>query len=375
MGIRRLLAHVGSAENVFNAGPRELAEAGVPPEVSAQIQGAVARHGESVDEELAEIARLSVRLITFLDLEYPVLLKEIHNPPPLVYARGGLEPRDTLAVAMVGSRRATEDGCLLARRLARGLAERGFTIVSGLAVGIDGACHQGALQAEGGRTLGVLGNGLALGPPAANRMLGDEVVRRGAVLSEFPMRMPASRGSFPRRNRIISGMTLGTVVIQAPEKSGALITARYAREQGREVFAVPGRPTDVLSAGCNQLIRDGAHMATSADDVINVLEDLVARWRSRSEIAVPHPLPKPAPEPKAVPTPPPQQVRQEFSLPSPPPADSLEGRILALASEPVHVDDLARTLALSPPQLAVHLLQLEMARRIQRLPGGRYVVA
>ncbi len=285
---------------------------------------------------------------------------------------------------MVGSRRATEEGCILARKLARGLAERGFTIVSGLAVGIDGAAHQGALAAEGGRTLAVLGNGLSLGPPAANRGLAEDVSRRGAVLSEFPMRMPASRSTFPRRNRIISGMTLGTVVVYAPEKSGALITARYAREQGREVFAMPGRPSDLLSAGCNQLIRDGAHMATCADDVINVLEDLVARWRSRAEIAVPRPKPKPPEAPPPAPPPAaapresasaPVASRAEESPALPPPAGTVEERIVALLAAPVHVDDLARSLDLSPSQLATPLLKLELARRIQRLPGGRYVVA
>ena len=404
VGIRTVLQHFGSPEALFNADSHEIAAAGIPPKISTQIQTLEQNDGASVERELSEIEKFGARLVTFLDIEYPVLLKEIHNPPPALYVKGTIQPRDSLALSIVGSRRAGEEGLILARRMARALADRGLTIVSGLALGVDCAAHQGALLSEGGRTLAVLGNGLCQGPPRSNQSVADEVEKHGAILSEFPMMFPASKSTFPRRNRIIAGLSLGTLVIHAPERSGALITARYAREQGREVFAAPGRPTDLLSAGCNRLIADGAHMATSSDDVMNVLEDLVSRWRSRSEVSIPRLVEKRKTPPQAKPAPPPPRESTsgtaanlsendsggEADLPVRHPAQpnaarsatprqkqpeqTLDERIIARLDAPTQADELAREFELTPSQLAVKLLQLEMAGRIQRLPGNRFVV-
>jgi DNA processing protein len=367
VGFGKLLHHFGSPETLFTAEPEEFVEAGIAPKLSARIQACFDQQSPEVEEELRLIEQQGARLITYFDLDYPVLLKDIHSPPPFIYIKGALEPRDTLAVSIVGSRRATREGRELARQLARGLADHGLTIISGLAIGIDGSAHEGALQAEGGRTIGVLGNGLCQGPPSANRQLSEQFDGQGAVISEFPMNFPASRTTFPKRNRIISGMSLGTIVINAPKRSGALITARFAREQGREVFAAPGRPGDVVNEGCNNLLRDGAHMAASVEDIMDVLADLISRWRTKSDVRAPQPAPPPELPLLA-------SIPKEDKPPPPPPPEpgSLEEKVLALMQTAIHVDEISRQLEIPPSTMATTLLKLEMAGCIQRLPGNRY---
>ena len=224
----------------------------------------------AVDTEIAKCQSLGVNLICPDDETFPPLLKEIPDPPGVLFVRGTIEAADQLAVAIVGTRRATRYGLEQAERLAAGLARAGITVVSGLARGIDAAAHRGALKADG-RTLAVLASGVLNVFPPEHEKLAEQVAAHGAVLSEAAPTMPPLAGMFPQRNRIISGLSLGTVVVEAADRSGALITARHAMEQGREVFAVPGQVDSPNSSGPHRLIRDGAKLATCVDDILEEL--------------------------------------------------------------------------------------------------------
>lgn len=217
---------------------------------------------------LREQARsVGARLLTLGDTEYPRALRFIYGPPPYLFVRGQVLPEDALAIAIVGARSASPYGLAAAEALSRDLAESGITVVSGLAVGIDGAAHRGALAA-GGRTIAVLGCGIDVSYPPQHRRLAEEIARRGAVVSEFPLGSPPDSFHFPRRNRIVSGLSLGVVVVEAGERSGSLITARLAAEQGREVMAVPGAMGASRTRGTHRLLRDGAALVESGADVI-----------------------------------------------------------------------------------------------------------
>ena len=213
---------------------------------------------------------LDAQTLTLSSLGYPRLLREIHDPPPTLTVKGTLLPEDEAAVAIVGTRGATPYGLDVAARLAGELAGRGVTVVSGLAEGIDRAAHEGALKA-GGRTIAVVGHGLSMVYPAHHRELAEQIVRSGCILSEFSMEEKPAPWNFPKRNRIISGLSLGTLVVEAPVKSGALITARFAMEQGREVFAVPGPAFSRQSEGTHALLRDGAKLVCRVEDILEEL--------------------------------------------------------------------------------------------------------
>ncbi len=213
---------------------------------------------------------MDIKRITLQDSNYPRLLTEIHTPPPVLYLKGTLLEEDEAAVAIVGTRGATPYGLDIAGWLAGDLARCGVTVVSGLAEGIDAAAHEGALKA-GGRTIAVVGHGLSMIYPPQHRELAERIARSGCVLSEFPTEEKPFRGNFPRRNRIISGLSLGTVVVEAPFKSGALITARFAMEQGREVFAVPGPVSSRQSEGPHALLKDGAKLVCRVEDILEEL--------------------------------------------------------------------------------------------------------
>ncbi len=260
----RLLARFRTPAEVLRAGERALAEV-VRPTLARQIM----QYTEVVDvkDQERRMDACGATLLTLDDTAYPWRLGEIYDPPLALFVRGTLLPEDEHAVAMVGTRRPTPYGIRMAEKLARELATRGITVVSGLASGIDAAAHRGALEA-GGRTIAVLGNGVDVVYPRENRELTDQIIAGGCIISQFPMGYQPNKGHFPRRNRVISGMTLGTVVVQAPRDSGALITAHAAVEQGREVFAVPGEAGVSASAGPHGLIREGAKLVESADDII-----------------------------------------------------------------------------------------------------------
>lgn len=284
---KALLDAFGTAGDVFAAAPSDLRNVpGIGVEIARRI--AAAKDEIDVQAEIDICAANHIRILTDHDEDYPRALREIHDPPAILFVRGQILPQDALAVAIVGSRHATHYGITQAERLAGGLARAGLTITSGLARGIDGAAHRGALAA-GGRTLAVLGSGLLNLYPPEHAELADEIVARGAVISELPAGSPPLSGAFPQRNRIITGLSLGVLVVEASTRSGALISARHAMEQGREVFAVPGRIDSRMSHGCHRLIRDGAKLVETIDDVLEELGPLVAPAQSAAGVEVHQP--------------------------------------------------------------------------------------
>ncbi|MCE9581286.1 MAG: DNA-processing protein DprA [Planctomycetes bacterium] len=263
--LRRLLDRFGSLGAVEGASERAIAEVqGVGPAAASDIRRVLAdRRGV---RELEDAKRFGVRLIAYDDPETPPGFKLLYDAPLILYVRGTLLPEDAAAVSIVGTREATSYGLNAAERLAHNLAMAGMTVVSGLARGIDTAAHRGALRA--GRTIAVLGSGVLRVYPEDNDTLARRIVARGCLLSEFPLRAEPNAVHFPRRNRLIAALGLGTVVVESGESSGALITADWAIEQGKEVFAVPGPITSTASLGCHNLIKQGAKLAASADDIL-----------------------------------------------------------------------------------------------------------
>jgi len=296
--------------------------------------------------ELSLARQAGVHLVTQEQPAYPKLLREIHDPPRALYIKGSL-PAEELAVAIVGSRHASLYGMQTAERLAYDVALRGITVVSGLARGIDSAAHRGALRA-GGRTIAVLGSGLADIYPPEHTELAAQIAKQGAVISEYPMEMPPVGSNFPRRNRIISGLSLGVVVVEAAARSGALITADCALEQGREVFAVPGPITTPTSQGTHHLLKQGARLVTSVEDI---LEELRLQ-------------PQTAPE-----------VRHAASPGEAAPLATQEARIFACVSadEPRYIDTIAADSGVDTAEVSSTLLQLELKHLVCQLPGKRFI--
>jgi DNA processing protein len=281
--------------------------------------------------------------------EYPTLLAEIPDPPYILFCRGTTEARDALSVAIVGSRRCTLYGRQQAERLAGALARAGMTIVSGLARGIDAAAHRGAIEADG-RTLAVLANGLGSIYPPEHKSLSEEVSQHGALLSELPIDFVPLPGLFPQRNRIISGLSLGVIVVEAARNSGALHTVRHAMEQGREVFAVPGRVDSLASEGCHALIRDGVILVRHVDDILESLGPLCSPVQSIHAVDVLSP--------------------RELAL------NEFERQVLNLVGmEPTHLDEVLRSCEIEAGRVLSTLTVLEMKRMVRRLPGGYLVRA
>ena len=271
--LARLLDQFGSASNTLAASPKELSEVdGVGVALARRIRSSEFR--EQADCIVATCKEQEIEILLPSDDSYPRMLRELPDPPSTLYVRGELRSTDTLGIAMVGTRGASQYGRAQAERFARSLARAGIVIVSGLARGIDAAAHLGALEAEG-RTIGVLANGVGEVYPPQHAELGERIANSGALISEMPPGTKPKKGMFPQRNRIISGLTLGTLVIEAAERSGALITARLAGEQGRDVFALPGLVTAPNSRGCHKLIRDGAILVQDPEHVIDALGPLV----------------------------------------------------------------------------------------------------
>lgn len=268
----RLIEHFGDALSVIGASESALQGVqGIGPKISRQIIHA--RHEVQIDAQLALVREHGLRIMLPGRADYPQMLREIPDPPGVLFVRGEIEPADAMAVAIVGTRRATHYGKQQAERLAGALARAGVTVVSGLARGIDAAAHRGALNA-GGRTIAVLASGVLNVFPPEHDKLAIEVAAHGAVVSEAAPTMPPLAGMFPQRNRIISGLSMGVIVVEAADRSGALITARHAMEQGREVFAVPGPIDSPASSGPHRLLRDGAKLVTCVDDVLEELGHL-----------------------------------------------------------------------------------------------------
>jgi DNA processing protein len=283
-----------------------------------------------------------VRLISFWDDNYPESLRHIHDPPALLYLRGLLPKGDCFSI--VGSRRATAGGLLLTREISAELAKRDLCIVSGLARGIDTAAHRGALNADG-KTIAVLGCGIDRIYPPENQRIFEQILERNAIISEFPPGVEPLPGHFPARNRIISGLARGVLVVEAAEGSGSLITGDFALEQGRELFAVPGAVKNSTSTGTNRLIKQGAQVVTEAADILQVL------WPDSQTISN-------------------KKAEDQF-------LDTLEGSARKLYQtlnfEPQHSDELGRVCGLTPMEVSATLLDLELQGGVQALPGGRYI--
>lgn len=265
----RAVKHCGSPREVFACDPKELQERRIIPE-SVRLAMADFNSEQTVADERRRLRDHDCRAVLLHDPEYPVNLRVIDDPPAVIFVHGKLQRDDVLAVAVVGTRRPSNYGRQVAEDLSHGLAERGVVVVSGMALGIDGLAHKGALEA-GGRTIAVLGNGLDVAYPSENRRLQQQVAQNGALISEFPVQTKPDRFNFPQRNRIISGLCLGTLVVEAADKSGALITAKYALDQNRELFAVPGNIISKVSRGTNNLVKQGANVVTCVDDIIEAL--------------------------------------------------------------------------------------------------------
>jgi DNA processing protein len=339
-----LLERFGSAEAVLQASVAELRQV---PYLGEKLAQELHRAAASVDltAELELMAKHGAYLRILGTPDYPASLADIPDPPHLLYVRGSLEASDARAVAIVGSRHCTPYGRRTAERLAMELVRAGYTIISGLARGIDGCAHRGALQA-GGRTLAVLAGGLARIYPPEHKELAQQVQANGALLSENAMKMDPLAGMFPARNRIISGLSRAVVIVEAAVKSGALITAEHAAEQGRTVFAVPGPIDSEASGGTNALIREGAILVRGVEDILEELEGVGSAAASAG------------PPPPAAP---------------PPGLDDVQRRLWEfLAGQPRHLDEIVQQLGLGVPQLSGILLTLEMKKIVRRLPGNRY---
>jgi DNA processing protein len=339
VALQGLLATFGSALQAWEAAPEALrAVPGIGPAAVQAVRGFP--WVRMLREEQGRVAQAGLRVIVWGDPDYPPLLQHIASAPPVLYLRGTLTAGDEVAIAIVGARRATTYGETVARELAVELSRRGLTIVSGLARGIDAAAHQGALEA-GGRTLAVLGCGLDQTYPPEHGRLAIQVAASGGLLSEFPLGTAPLRLHFPRRNRIISGLSLGVVVVEAGVDSGALITAHHALEQGREVFAVPGRVHARYSEGCNRLIKAGAKLVESWEDVLGELvPHLKGPTRRRAEAA-----------------PPPDLSAEELRV------------FDLLADGPLHIDLIIGRTGLSAARVASTLVGLEMRGVVRQLHG------
>jgi DNA processing protein len=347
----RLVQAFGSPDAILRVSRDELMAVGQIRSSLAQAicQGPDDEAKRAVNEELKSLDALGISVIALSDPEYPSRLKTIHDPPPVLYVSGALSPVDQHAIAIVGSRKATAAGRVFTEQLSRELASLGFTVVSGLARGVDAAAHRGALAAKG-RTVAVLGCGLDRTYPPEHQALRKQVESSGAVIAELPLQSYPHGYHFPRRNRIISGMCLGVVVTEAALESGSLITARLAAEQGREVFAVPGFVKADTSRGPNGLIKQGAKLVEGVEDILTeLLPQLESGFLTRLTLRMT-----------------PQAARPE--------PNELEHRVFrCLTWEPIHIDDLIEQCGLSAAEVSGLLLGLELKGLLRQLPGHSYV--
>jgi len=337
---KRLIDRFGSPEAVFQATTRELLEVeGLGEKVANEIRKGPSE--QAVRRELSLLKEVGGKVITLKDDTYPPRLRDIYDPPALLYLKGELKKEDELAVSIVGSRKTTPYGRWITEKISQTLVRYGVTIVSGMARGVDSVAHWGAISG-GGRTLAVLGCGVDVVYPPENRNLFSKIIEQGAVLSEFPMGSPPEGGHFPKRNRIISGLSMGVVVVEAGPDSGSLITANFALEQGREVFAIPGNVGAGGSRGTNRLIKDGAKLVESSEDI---LEEILPQWKREKERI--------------------EEVKPRG------PELSEEEKILyeMLGETPLHIDAMIRESKFEPGKVSSLLLDLELKGVISQWPG------
>lgn len=339
--LRRLLEYFGDASAAWHAATGDLQAAGLDRRSLENLL--TARASIDLDVVLQRVAKCGAQVLTWESPDYPRNLLNIAAPPPVLFVQGSLRPEDEWAVGMVGTRRATAYGRDVARTMAAGLASSGVTVVSGLARGIDAVAHRAALEA-GGRTIAVLGCGVDQVYPPEHRELAQAIRRAGALVSDYPLGTPPDAVNFPPRNRIISGLSKGVLLVEADEDSGALITCDYAAEQGRDVFAVPGNINQRSSHGPNKLIQQGAKMVLNVADVLEELNLALVSERQEARVALP--------------------------------ADATEQKVLHhLAVGPTHIDDLCQQLGLPVAQLSGTLAMMELKGLVRQIGGMNYVVA
>jgi len=334
---RRLLSAFGLPENIFSAGMAALQKV-VPDAVARALAGPLdAGASASIEETLAWAAQAGNHILTLVDNAYPKALLDISDPPIVLYAKGRIELLSKTSIAIVGSRNATAQGVANAERFSEALSGAGLTVISGMALGIDAAAHEGAMRAGAGSTVAVIGTGADIVYPARNRALAHRIAEEGCILTEYPLGVPAIASNFPRRNRLISGLARGVLVIEAAAQSGSLITARMAAEQGRDVFAIPGSIHSPLSKGCHQLIKQGAKLVESAQDILE------------------------------------EMGQHHVSAPSVPSAEHSADPLLdAMGYDPVDMDTLASRSGLDAGALNAKLLSMELEGLVETLPGGAY---
>lgn len=340
---QNLFNHFGSLDKIFKAKEDELKRIkGIGPIIASRIPEAIKKI--DLKKEMNLIKKHRAWVLTFLDVSYPKNLKNIYDPPMVLYVRGNILPEDDIAIAVVGSRLASFYGLETAGRFGYELASRGITVVSGLARGIDSSAHKGALKAKG-RTLAVLGSGIANIYPEEHKELAEKISESGAIISEYPMATIPDKGNFPKRNRIISGLSQGVVCVEAAEKSGALITCDIALEQNREVFAVPGKVDSRTSKGANKLIKEGAKLIQTVDDILEELDLEGLRDKCPAINLAP-------------------KLDKEESL-----------VYNLLSSEPMHIDDLCEKSNIGLARISSILLNLEIKKFVRQLAGKNFVKA
>jgi DNA processing protein len=339
--LRALIEAFGDVHSAWEASPSKLEEVGLGARLVAAIQDI--RNGDGLIRTLEIIHNLDITVLTWEDPTYPRRLKEIDQSPPVLYLRGEIKEDDLWAVAVVGTRRVTAYGRQVAIEIASSLARNHVTVISGLARGVDGIAHMATLQA-GGRTLAVMGCGVDQVYPSEHRSLAEKLMNSGALLSDYPPGTPPEASNFPPRNRIISGLSQAVIVVEASEQSGALITAAFAAEQGREVFAVPGQLNAPQSKGTNRLIREGAHLFMDVQDVLEILNMSLAGEKQLARVVLP--------------------------------ADANEARLVNLLSrEPLHVDEIRSQVGLPIETVSATLTLMELKGMVRQVGGMRYVSA
>jgi DNA processing protein len=343
--LNKLLGYFGKPENIFKAPQEKLVRIyGIGEKTAGKI---ASFREQDLDREFALAKKQGLKIITQDDESYPENLKNIPDPPIVLYIKGELEKEDKFSIAIVGSRRASFYGLSLAEKFAFELSARGFTVVSGMARGIDTSAHKGALK-EAGRTIAVMGSGFNQIYPQENKKLSEKISQNGAVISELPLDAEPLPQNFPRRNRVISGLSLGVLVVEAAQNSGALITADFALEQGREVFALPGKVDSRTSFGTNGLIKQGAKLVSCVDDILE--EFILPAAGYKKEGAVP-------------------DKNLDSSLPS-----KEESKLYGLISDQaVQLEELLEKTALDIPSISAILLRLEMKKLVKQLPGKQFV--
>ena len=347
----KLLREFGSPDAIFNASLTALEAQRIPAAVAQAIHSR--RPWSDAAKELAQVQEAGCRLLTWDEPAYPTRLREIYDPPPVLYVRGNIELLNRHMISIVGARRPTPYGNQMSLKLARDLADRGLVITSGMARGIDASAHRGALSSATGATIGILGCGIDVVYPKENKKLFEEVEQRGVIISEFPMGTFPAPQNFPIRNRIIAGMALGVVVVEGEEYSGSLITARLAMEFGREVFGVPGNATQPSSFGPNQLIKQGAKLVTGWEDVVEELPTPV-----RAELM---PVESASAEERAA------LVEAGLGPTEKPLYDLLS------VDQARHVDELVEVSGLSSSEVLAALFDLEMKSVVRQLPGKQFL--